>query len=61
MTKSLTIRYSLANHEMRIILAKLIWNFDLELCPESENWMDQKVYMLWSKPALMVKARYLER
>ena len=52
------MQYSLANHEMRIILAKLLWNFDFELRPESENWIDQKVYLLWVKPPLMVNARY---
>ncbi|USP81367.1 cytochrome P450 [Curvularia clavata] len=50
------IGQNLANHEMRIILATLLWDFDLELCPESENWMDQEVCLLWVKPKLMVKA-----
>ena len=33
------------------------YNFDLELCPESEGWADQKVYLLWEKHPLMVKLR----
>lgn len=53
------IHYSLANHEMRIILAKLLWNFDFELCEESRSWINQKVYLLWDKPPLIVKARYI--
>ncbi|KAJ5933979.1 sterigmatocystin biosynthesis P450 monooxygenase stcL [Penicillium verhagenii] len=46
---------SLAYMEMRLVLAKLMYNFDIELCEESENWIDQDVYSLWHKPALMVE------
>ncbi|EMD67451.1 hypothetical protein GGP41_007347 [Bipolaris sorokiniana] len=53
------IGQNLANHEMRIILAKLLWNFDFELCEESRSWINQKVYLLWDKPPLIVKARYI--
>jgi len=34
---------SLAYAEMRVILARMLWNFDMELQPESQNWDDQKV------------------
>ncbi|KAJ5971210.1 uncharacterized protein N7479_001128 [Penicillium vulpinum] len=44
----------LANCEMRLILCKLLYHFDIALCPESTNWADQKAYFLWDKPALMV-------
>jgi hypothetical protein len=40
---------------MRIILSKILFHFDLELEPESENWRTQEVYTLWQKPALNVK------
>lgn len=40
---------------MRLILARLLWNFDLELMPESRNWADQKIYTLWQKGAINVK------
>lgn len=53
----LTIFLSLAYHEMHIIFATVLWHFDLELCSESESWIDQKVYTLWSKPELWVKFR----
>ncbi|GME64353.1 hypothetical protein EKO04_007756 [Neofusicoccum parvum] len=46
---------NLANHEIRLILANIIWHFDLELCEESSNWTDQKTFSLWSKLPLMVK------
>jgi hypothetical protein len=47
---------NLAYAEMRLVLAKTIWPFDLELAPESDNWMGEcKVMSLWVKPKLMVK------
>ncbi|KAH7020684.1 cytochrome P450 [Macrophomina phaseolina] len=52
-----TNKFSLAYHEMRIILAKVLWHFDLELSPESENWTDQKVWILWDKVPLLVRAK----
>lgn len=45
---------------MRVILARVIWNFDLELCEESKNWFDQKTYTLWEKPELMCKLKLRE-
>lgn len=45
---------SLAYHEMRLILAMVLYSFDLSLCGESKNWNDQKVFTLWEKPPLMV-------
>lgn len=47
---------NLAYHEMRIILGTVLWNFDLELCPESNAWIDQKAFTLWEKPPLWIKA-----
>lgn len=49
--------HSLAYCEIRLILCKLLWHFDITLCPESTNWTDQKVYFLWDRPALMVRLR----
>ncbi|KAI2475343.1 cytochrome p450 [Pyrenophora tritici-repentis] len=46
---------SLAYHEMRVIAAMVLWNFDLELCPESKDWAKQDTYALWEKGPLMVK------
>jgi cytochrome P450 len=45
----------MAYHEMRLILAKVMYNFDFELCPESKDWLDQRVYILWQKEPLVVK------
>ncbi|CAG8977132.1 hypothetical protein HYALB_00003353 [Hymenoscyphus albidus] len=49
------IAQSLANAEMRLVLARVLWAFDLELQPESKNWIDQRAFALWEKPPLMVK------
>ncbi|OCK76499.1 benzoate 4-monooxygenase cytochrome P450 [Lepidopterella palustris CBS 459.81] len=46
---------NMAYHEMRLILSKVLWNFDLSLTEESKNWSDQDVFTLWDKPPLMVK------
>ncbi|KAI5921296.1 cytochrome P450 [Camillea tinctor] len=46
----------MAWHEMRLLLTKVLFNFDLELCDESRNWTDQKVYILWEKHPLMCRA-----
>jgi len=51
----------MAYYEMRLILATCLWNFDYELCEESENWMDQKIYTLWEKKPLMVRLNPVQR
>ncbi|KAF2848256.1 cytochrome P450 monooxygenase-like protein [Plenodomus tracheiphilus IPT5] len=46
---------NLAYAEMRLILAKLLFNFDLELVDKTSDWMGgQKVFTLWEKPGLVV-------
>lgn len=45
---------SLANAEMRTILARLIYNFDMELVDPKEDWLDQNVFFLWCKTPLNV-------
>ncbi|KXX74697.1 putative sterigmatocystin biosynthesis P450 monooxygenase stcF [Madurella mycetomatis] len=39
----------LAYMESRLALARLIWNFDMELMPESANWTNQKTWVLYEK------------
>ncbi|KAH7330188.1 cytochrome P450, partial [Rhexocercosporidium sp. MPI-PUGE-AT-0058] len=48
---------NLANVELRVILARLVYNFDMELCEESKCWLDaMRMYLLFEgKPPLMVK------
>lgn len=40
---------------MRIILARMVFNFDMELDPVSNDWANQDSFILWDKPDLMVK------
>jgi cytochrome P450 len=53
---------SLAYAEMQMILARVIWNFDIELAESSMSWMEtMKIYSLWEKPPLMVKLTARQR
>ncbi|EPE10884.1 cytochrome p450 [Ophiostoma piceae UAMH 11346] len=44
----------LAYAEMRSILARIVFNFDFELRPESYNWVDQRSFNIWDKGPLYV-------
>lgn len=46
---------------MRLILARIVYNFDFELVDKKTDWMDQKVYLLWIKPELNVVAKEAKR
>ncbi|KAI0385889.1 cytochrome P450 ClCP1 [Hypomontagnella monticulosa] len=49
---------NLAYAEMRLILARIIYNFDMILDDSSRGWLeDQKAYALWYKPALNVRMK----
>ncbi|KAF5011171.1 hypothetical protein FDECE_2696 [Fusarium decemcellulare] len=52
---------NLAYAEMRLILARLIWNFDLELVPGGENWFNQRSFLIWEKGGYMVKLTRVDR
>ncbi|KAK2728646.1 trichothecene c-15 hydroxylase [Colletotrichum kahawae] len=48
---------NLAYAEMRMILARVIYNFDLQLAEESRDWLrcdEHQVHILWNKPPLKV-------
>lgn len=49
------VHISLACAEMRLIMCRFFWNFDVELQPESYNWTDQNTTTSWLKESLMVK------
>lgn len=51
------IGQSLAWAELRTILARLVWHFDIEAVDTSDRWEKQKVFVLWDKPSLMVKLK----
>lgn len=35
-------------------MARVLWNFDLDLNPRSDTWIDQNSYLIWDKPELMI-------
>jgi hypothetical protein len=39
---------------MRIILASILWHFDLRLAAPGFDWTDQKTYIAWEKHPLPV-------
>ncbi|KAJ8120697.1 hypothetical protein O1611_g10299 [Lasiodiplodia mahajangana] len=46
---------NLAYAEMRLIVARIIFNFDLTLADECRDWIDgQKAYVIWHKPPLNI-------
>ncbi|KUI70157.1 Isotrichodermin C-15 hydroxylase [Cytospora mali] len=46
---------NLAYAEMRLILARVIWNFDMKLANNHERWIDNtEVYTIWDKKALNI-------
>ncbi|KAL2285704.1 hypothetical protein FJTKL_07712 [Diaporthe vaccinii] len=45
---------NLAYAEMRTILARLLFNFDIELVDPEVDWFNQKVFFLWTKLPLNV-------
>lgn len=47
--------------EMRMVLVKVFWHFDLELCAGMEGWLDQKSYLTWQKGPLIVRASRVDR
>jgi len=40
---------------MQLILAKILWNFDIELKDKKDIWTDQKVHLTWIRRPLMMK------
>lgn len=53
--------YSLALAEMRLILAKILWNFDLSLEDPNFEWIKQRCQVIWEKPDLMVHLKPVQR
>jgi hypothetical protein len=46
---------------MKLILARIIYNFNLELVSPTENWLEQDVHVLWRKKPLIMKVEERER
>ncbi|KAM6539468.1 hypothetical protein FALCPG4_001268 [Fusarium falciforme] len=47
----------LAYTEIRLALSKVLYAFDLELQDPERDWLDQKVWVTWSKNPLLVRLR----
>ncbi|KAI5867891.1 cytochrome P450 [Durotheca rogersii] len=45
---------NLAYHEVRLIMARVLWNFDLTLDAKSDGWHGQRIFSLWEKQPLEV-------
>lgn len=52
---------NMAMHEMRIILAKVFYNFDLEIDNSNLGWIDQKNFALWEKGPLKCHVKVAEK
>ncbi|KAK6603848.1 cytochrome P450 [Botrytis cinerea] len=46
---------NLAYVEMRLIIARILWEFDIEMCDGMENWSDVKIFLVWDKKPLPVR------
>jgi len=51
---------NLAYVEVKLVIAKLLWHFEL-MDAGNENWLKQKIYLVWQKPPLMVKLKPVQR
>ncbi|KAH9897354.1 cytochrome P450 ClCP1 [Xylariomycetidae sp. FL2044] len=53
---------NLAYAEMRLILAKIVFNFDMNIDDSSRTWLeDNKAHVLWDKPSLNVHLTPVKR
>ncbi|KAH7013981.1 cytochrome P450 [Ilyonectria destructans] len=52
---------NLAYHEARLLAAKFFWTYDVEVCEESMDWMNQKTYIVGLKKPLYVKLHRVKR
>ena len=57
----LLIFLSLALAEMRLILARIVFNFDMRLAEPDKDWLQHSFFTLWEKPPLMVHLDPAER
>ncbi|KEF51517.1 uncharacterized protein A1O9_12434 [Exophiala aquamarina CBS 119918] len=52
----------LALAEARLVVAKLLWNFDIELDGDHKTWVeDARFYILWQLQPLNVKLTSVKR
>ncbi|KAH8197034.1 hypothetical protein TruAng_008785 [Truncatella angustata] len=47
---------NLAYSEMRLVITRMLWNFDLELMPGQNDWVSrQRVFIVYNKGPLMIR------
>ena len=53
----------IAEAETRLVLAKMVWNFDMSLAVTKAraDWLDQKSYLGWVRKPLLVKVTSREQ
>ncbi len=51
------IGQNLAVLELRFVLARLLWRFNVHVMPGQDGWMRQRTFLSWEKPELMVQLR----
>ncbi|KAK3113754.1 hypothetical protein LTR53_008657, partial [Teratosphaeriaceae sp. CCFEE 6253] len=52
----------LAYAKMRLLLAKMLYNFDFELADPAEDWYaGLRAYMVWERTALRIKLKPVVR
>jgi cytochrome P450 len=51
---------NMAMHEMRLLLARLYWRFDLRLAAPGEKWNEQRAFVLWEKRPLLCRVGVAE-
>lgn len=49
--------HSMAYVEMKMMMVKMLWNFDLRLVDKDEDWLDQPVFLIFKERPLMVQVR----
>ena len=42
---------------MRLVLAKILYHFDLEEASNLDGWLDQKVWFVWQKKPLWLRLK----
>lgn len=50
------VKNSLALLEMRVILSKMLWSYDMEMVNPEQEWFQENTFgMLWEKPKLPLR------
>jgi cytochrome P450 len=47
--------------EMRLILASVLWHFDIENHSPNLKWEDQQVFVMWEMEPMMIKLQPAKR